>query len=84
MIRKRRERKSIYEGSLLRSETQPLAGTTIARRDLAEPDVQMDILFCGICHSDLHQVRYSPMRHWGVTKGRKICVVGLGDWATWP
>ncbi|HZL55870.1 MAG TPA: NAD(P)-dependent alcohol dehydrogenase [Bryobacteraceae bacterium] len=37
--------------------TSPLAPTTIARRDPAEHDVQIDILFCGICHSDLHQVR---------------------------
>jgi uncharacterized zinc-type alcohol dehydrogenase-like protein len=35
----------------------PLAGTTIARRDPTEHDVQIDILFCGICHSDLHSVR---------------------------
>ena len=34
-----------------------LASTTIARRDPGEHDVQMEILFCGICHSDLHQVR---------------------------
>jgi uncharacterized zinc-type alcohol dehydrogenase-like protein len=26
---------------------------------------------------------YSPMRHWGITKGKKVGVVGLGDWATW-
>jgi uncharacterized zinc-type alcohol dehydrogenase-like protein len=35
----------------------PLASTTIPRRDPAEHDVQIEILFCGICHSDLHQVR---------------------------
>ena len=34
-----------------------LASTTIPRRDPTEHDVQIDILFCGICHSDLHQVR---------------------------
>ena len=39
------------------SETAPLAVSTISRRDPAENDVQIDILFCGICHSDLHQVR---------------------------
>jgi len=39
------------------SATSPLASTTIARRDLTESDVQIEILFCGICHSDLHQVR---------------------------
>src|ERR1700722_1642265 len=39
------------------SAASRLAGTTIARRDPGEHDVQIDILFCGICHSDLHQVR---------------------------
>ncbi len=39
------------------SATSPLASTTIARRDPTEDDVQIEILFCGICHSDLHQVR---------------------------
>ena len=39
------------------SETSPLARTTIARRDLNEHDLQIEILFCGICHSDLHSVR---------------------------
>jgi uncharacterized zinc-type alcohol dehydrogenase-like protein len=37
--------------------TLPLAATTIQRRDPTEHDVQIEILFCGICHSDLHQVR---------------------------
>jgi alcohol dehydrogenase (NADP+) len=39
------------------SATSPLASTTIARRDPAEHDVRIEILYCGICHSDLHQVR---------------------------
>ena len=39
------------------SETSPLASTTIPRRDPTEHDVQIEILICGICHSDLHQVR---------------------------
>jgi uncharacterized zinc-type alcohol dehydrogenase-like protein len=39
------------------SATSALASTTIARRDPTEHDVQLEILFCGICHSDLHQVR---------------------------
>jgi uncharacterized zinc-type alcohol dehydrogenase-like protein len=34
-----------------------LASTSIPRRDPTEQDVQIEILFCGICHSDLHQVR---------------------------
>src|SRR5579872_3565760 len=39
------------------SATSSLAAATITRRDPTEHDVQIEILFCGICHSDLHQVR---------------------------
>src|ERR1041385_6984001 len=39
------------------SETSPLSATTIPRREPTESDVQIEILFCGICHSDLHSVR---------------------------
>jgi uncharacterized zinc-type alcohol dehydrogenase-like protein len=34
----------------------PLQHTTIERRALGRHDVQIDIRFCGICHSDIHQV----------------------------
>jgi alcohol dehydrogenase (NADP+) len=39
------------------SATSPLASHTITRRDPTDSDVQIEILFCGVCHSDLHQVR---------------------------
>lgn len=39
------------------SATSPLAPTMIPRRNPSEHDVQIEILFCGICHSDLHTVR---------------------------
>ena len=39
------------------SEKSQLASTKIQRRDPTERDVQIEILFCGICHSDLHSVR---------------------------
>jgi uncharacterized zinc-type alcohol dehydrogenase-like protein len=39
------------------SATSPLAPTVIPRRDVAATDVQIEILFCGICHSDLHVAR---------------------------
>ncbi|MBW4463446.1 MAG: NAD(P)-dependent alcohol dehydrogenase [Nodosilinea sp. WJT8-NPBG4] len=45
------------------SATSPLASDTIARRDPTEHDVQIEILFCGVCHSDLHMVR----GEWGGT-----------------
>ncbi|HEV7493097.1 NAD(P)-dependent alcohol dehydrogenase [Baekduia sp.] len=38
------------------SAKAPLEATTIARRALGEQDVAIDIKFCGICHSDIHQV----------------------------
>lgn len=37
--------------------TSPLVPFQFDRRDLREHDVLIDILFCGVCHSDLHQVR---------------------------
>jgi len=39
------------------SATAPLTATTIPRREPTARDVQIEILFCGICHSDLHAVR---------------------------
>ncbi|HEV7401527.1 MAG TPA: NAD(P)-dependent alcohol dehydrogenase [Chthoniobacteraceae bacterium] len=39
------------------SKTSPLASTTIPRRDPTDRDVQLEILFCGVCHSDLHHAR---------------------------
>ena len=39
------------------SATSPMAHATIQRREPTEVDVQMEVLFCGVCHSDLHQVR---------------------------
>jgi uncharacterized zinc-type alcohol dehydrogenase-like protein len=37
--------------------TAPLQPFQFERRDLREHDVLIDILFAGVCHSDLHQVR---------------------------
>ena len=39
------------------SATSPLAPLSIRRREPLPGDVVIDILYCGICHSDLHQVR---------------------------
>jgi uncharacterized zinc-type alcohol dehydrogenase-like protein len=39
------------------SATSPLAPITIPRREPTESDVQIEILFCGVCHSDLHYTR---------------------------
>ncbi len=37
--------------------TSPLAPFTFTRRDPGPNDVVIEIAFCGICHSDIHQVR---------------------------
>ena len=39
------------------SPTQPLAPISFERRTPGPRDVQIDILFCGVCHSDLHTAR---------------------------
>ena len=39
------------------SATAALAPFSIARREVKDDDVAIDILFCGVCHSDLHQAR---------------------------
>jgi uncharacterized zinc-type alcohol dehydrogenase-like protein len=39
------------------SATTPLAPHAITRREPLATDVQIDILYCGVCHSDLHQAR---------------------------
>ncbi len=39
------------------NETAPLQPYIINRREPREHDVQIDILYCGICHSDLHTAR---------------------------
>ncbi len=39
------------------SATSPLASLSIPRRTPTERDVRIEILFCGVCHSDLHYTR---------------------------
>ena len=39
------------------SATALLASTQIDRREPTPSDVQIEILFCGVCHSDLHYAR---------------------------
>ncbi len=45
------------------SPTSPLGPHAIARREPTPTDVEIDILFCGVCHSDLHVAR----DEWGGT-----------------
>ena len=46
------------------SASSPLGPFSFERRDPLPTDVQIDILFCGVCHSDLHTAR----GEWGGTK----------------
>ena len=62
--------------------TAPLGPFTIDRRDVGAHDVQIEILYCGVCHSDIHQVR----NEWGgsiypMVPGHEIVgrVVKVGD-----
>lgn len=63
----------------------PLAPFQFERRELKPHDVQFDILFCGVCHSDLHQIR----DEWGgsifpMVPGHEIVgrVTAVGDHVT--
>ncbi|MXQ11427.1 zinc-binding dehydrogenase [Microvirga makkahensis] len=44
-------------GYAAQDATTPLAPFTFERREPRESDVEIDILYCGVCHSDLHTVR---------------------------
>ena len=39
------------------NETAALAPWTFDRREVGPNDVQFDITYCGVCHSDLHQIK---------------------------
>jgi uncharacterized zinc-type alcohol dehydrogenase-like protein len=45
------------KGYAAQSATSPLGPFAFERRDPGPADVQIDILFCGVCHSDLHTAR---------------------------
>ena len=62
--------------------TTPLVPFEFERRDLRPHDIQIEILYCGVCHSDLHQAR----SEWGpsiypMVPGHEIIgkVVGVGS-----
>ncbi len=62
--------------------TSPLAPSNINRRDPGPHDVQIDILYCGVCHSDLHFARGEwPFAVFPAVPGHEIVgrVVGVGN-----
>jgi len=54
---------SLIKGYAAKNAGEALGNFEFNRRDVGPHDVQFDILFCGVCHSDLHQVR----NEWGST-----------------
>lgn len=52
--------------------TAPLNRLEIPRREVGATDVEIDILFCGVCHSDLHTAR----NEWSVWPTVYPCVPG--------
>ncbi|MBC6697595.1 NAD(P)-dependent alcohol dehydrogenase [Hymenobacter sp. BT190] len=45
------------KGYAAHTVSAPLAPFDFERRDVGPHDVRIEILFCGVCHSDVHQVR---------------------------
>ncbi len=44
-------------GYAAETPTSPLAPWAFERREPTSRDVQFEVLYCGVCHSDLHQIR---------------------------
>jgi uncharacterized zinc-type alcohol dehydrogenase-like protein len=52
---------------------QPLASLAIERREPGPRDVSIEILYCGVCHSDLHTVRGEwGQKEWPIVPGHEI------------
>ncbi|MEO8761948.1 MAG: NAD(P)-dependent alcohol dehydrogenase [Bacteroidia bacterium] len=49
--------KTAAKGYAAKSATDTLSDFNFERREVGAHDVQFEILYCGVCHSDLHQVR---------------------------
>ena len=45
------------KGYAAQTPTSDLAPWDFQRRDVGPHDVQFDVQFCGVCHSDLHQIK---------------------------
>jgi len=48
---------SVVKSYAAHNEKDPLVPHDITRRDILPRDVKIEILYCGVCHSDIHQVR---------------------------
>lgn len=70
------------KGYAAQSSESALAPFSFERRDPDPADVQMEILFCGVCHSDLHMVRNEWMSsEYPLVPGHEIIgrVVKVGE-----
>ena len=72
-------------GYAAQSAGAPLAPFSFERRELRPNDIAMEILYCGVCHTDLHMAR----NDWGLTRypivpGHEIVgrVTGVGSEVT--
>jgi uncharacterized zinc-type alcohol dehydrogenase-like protein len=60
-VKESKKRAIATKGYAAQSATDPLGPFSFQRRAPGPHDVHFEILFCGVCHSDLHQVR----NEWG-------------------
>src|ERR1700712_745650 len=70
------------KGYAAQAATTPLAPFDFERRDIGSHDVQIEILFCGVCHSDIHTARGEwPGTVYPVVPGHEIVgrVIATGD-----
>ncbi len=53
------------KGYTVHHSTDQLAPWNFERRDVGANDIHIEILYCGVCHSDIHQVRseWGPSRY---------------------
>jgi uncharacterized zinc-type alcohol dehydrogenase-like protein len=56
-------------GYAARSPSTPLAPFSFDRRSPGQLDVALDVLYCGVCHSDLHTAR----NEWKNTRCTRRC-----------
>lgn len=65
--------------------TQPLTSGQVSLRPLQKQDVKIEILYCGVCHSNLHMARNEwAVSHYPLVPGHEIVgrVMETGDEAT--
>lgn len=48
---------TLVNGYAAHSSDADLVPWSFERRDLRPDDVELNVLFCGVCHSDIHHVR---------------------------